>query len=319
MKKTIFQTLLIICFTPILAFGQYADNCCGCGITADVDYLYWNTCRSNLDYYSLLLEGTNNTPFLSEYFSLGNDWSSGVRATVGYCFCDCLELSARYTYYESNISDQINNGQDNGVGTRPNNSGSELNLLTSANGSYKLDYNVLDIELAGGEQILCKAVLAPFVGVRFGWIHEKIDVFYTALDNVQPIQKVDLNSYGVVIGSDYLYNLCGCFNLMGRLSIGAHYGDFDWRTQEITDADIATPVTGFGTNCRAIYTAEIAISLVYEGSFCNCNWNLGVGYEFQPWLSMLDFQNLDGRNAIPSYNTATLLLHGLHVRLGVGF
>ena len=137
-------------------------------------------------------------------------------------------------------------------------------------------------------------------------------------------QKVDMNAYGVMMGADGRYHLCDCFYLTGRISSGALYGDFDYsnlQTEHISTTP-KTLVDTWGHDCRAVFSSEVSIGLeFFLCDMCGSDLIFSFGYELHTMFDMVDFLDFsdDVSTSKVTRDNASLMLHGLFVRLGASF
>lgn len=260
----------------------YADSCnpCGsndsCGSSCDpcdmslcdyeysayVELLYWHPCRNGLNY----ADG-DHTRYVDTGYDLG--YRLG-----GFVHGDCGDLHVRYTSFDNNYSSS--HGENHG--------------------KYDLNLDVIDIELGANLSFCCDNLhLRPFVGTRLAWVEEKI----TANGDSN---SIDHDAYGIYVGAEAHYNLCGSLSLVARGDFGILHADLDHNYHNGTSRD---------DECHYVYTNDLFVGLEYD--LCDiCGWDTSVsaGYEVVHFGLREDDQNDD---------LARLGLGGLTARFSVDF
>jgi Legionella pneumophila major outer membrane protein precursor len=334
MNKRLLQTCLagLLLSAPVSSYSYgvtYEGN--SCDFTASVDYLYWNVCRSGLDTIISRDHGCEqSSKVLGDVHYIDHEWNSGFRVQLGYKCDDSYDLSLRYTHFKANPDQHISCIDGSATRLHPLMEAASCFQETSVDAEYDIKYNVLDLELGSWMKHGCNGHLRPFVGFRYASIDQEVDALYilplpTPTHVYASKQTSDLDSYGVTLGFDFRHQLCDSFNVIGRVAGGAHYGDFSYATNQaniIDPCSVKQFVNVHGHDCRAVYSSEVAIGLEYDFcGFCGTDFSIAVGYELQTWHDLMDFQDFtDGDFPTKiTRNDASLLLHGLFVRLGAEF
>lgn len=239
---------------------------------------------------------------------MDSDWSSGYRITAGYMCPNDWLIDARYTHYHGKASDFF---------TDPNDVG-ELYYPT-----YTLNYNTLNFEVGSWFNYHCTSRIRPYVSLCFSWLDIHHD-FKNVTDGTTPTSSGenitdDIDAYGFNIGFDFKYDLCKRFDFVLKTAFGAHYGNIDWEIELLND-DVVN-ARYYGKDCQLLFSSEIAIGL--ETNFCTlCGTKIAgsIGYEFHGWNNIEKPVGFGGINFSSIYfNSTSILLHGLYVRLGASF
>ena len=290
--------------------------------------MYFNSCYSGLDY--AVNTDNNETTLIvgpGEVNRVHDKWDSGARFNLGYCFECNTDINLRYTFFEMKNDHEKLFAQ--GAGATRSHPGDVLmapNFLKIAHPEYQLKYNVIDFEMGSWSSQNCFLNTRPYIAFRYASIDQEMktkyedEVFVTT--NIH--QAVDLNGYGVMAGADARYNLCDCYFIVARVSGGARYGDFNYKTfiedSRSTTTEIRVDTRGY--DCHALLSTEVSLGLELNlCSICGKNFIFALGYELHTWLGLTDFPDFTG-SAFSNKgmrDDQTLMLHGLFVRLGASF
>jgi len=291
------------------------------------DYLFWNNRRCNLDF--VLVESIEDP--VAEFRSIDPGYSSGYRVGLGYRACDGYEISGRYTHYRSSDSkDQIFEPPLFAIGTRVSPLNPFFGLATPfAAYDYRLNYDVVDIELAAWKNIGCDTQIKGFVGSKLAWLDERLDTAYILSTDPEIFgpgtyvnESNDFKGFGLSLGFEVekeIYCKLGFFG-RGALSVLVSdaeviHRDFLFTSPEV---DPTLLVDVHDRHHCLTSVAELAVGLDYE-LFRNCDWfvKLAVGYEFNGWYNMPDFITLTSSLAAghQSRNLGRMGFDGLFVRL----
>lgn len=307
------------------------------------DYLYLQTREEGLGFgYETRAGVVNNVALLTigqigEEKNIKPGFSSGFRIGLDYLVPKFdWDVQVKWMHYHNNkrnslptINPIINNlPQVISLGTiitedLLDKSGTLYGVEQKANAHWKLNYNILDLELS---RIFypCECFsLRPLIGIRGGWIKQSFQVNYffpveftTGLnfDASNPLILVNtnwnFNGYGLRGGLDINWGFGYGFNIYSNVSASflcsglklkhkERFGNGFLRTNLKEDVDTITP--GF----------EIALGLSWEKYF-NCEryyLNIHAGWEETLWLDMNQIQRFSGMIS-PSINTKS----GIHTR-----
>lgn len=274
------------------------------------------------------------------------EYSSGFRIAWNKS-CSDWYAGIRYTYYRQDESSSFKVGEIPYTPSRmhPDIKGFvDRTNITSASSSFDLNLDEVDIQAGKTWDNKCYAVTF-FGGVKGGFICQEINTKYRGLsvitseenggytrnppdDRIHTVkEKVDMNAYGLFIGTEAEYQLCGKIGLIGRVSTGILNGHFDRKfiEKEFTDPDNPEPLfpEKLLVNVKDDFWSlvnyyEMAAGISYEMCNGSCaDWTIHLGYEFHQWGNMCGFmQFLDHHEkGIINRSTESLGFNGLFLRV----
>lgn len=357
--------------SPYFEEPIYQEACCTpCQLGVSVSFLYLEATMDNLDYAEKASFNLSTDSVFAQVDAQLRapqfQWKPGVRVELDYAPNACSEWGVSLTgnYLFSHAHDSFDaNFANNELATPiwfPNIMGQ---LLAHASADWKLNFGTLDLEL--GKNLSTSWIAAyPFFGLRAAWIHQTYQLNYSAAYNLNIVTPPtdlsftndnsadfhsDFKAIGPRLGSDFLFPLSLCFNIVGTLGCSLVYGQFDVR-QNVNGAsptdDTGSPLPVLGllettlhnkfNRLRANFDSEIGVQ--WARSWRNCELSLGVSYLFSLWLNQLEFHNsfaspapdpvgapnFPGANIDPNYQVIIpvnghLQLQGLVVTAGLAF
>lgn len=326
--KTIFCLLLMVP-TLLVARGYDGYGCCNpcmdwlCGVSFNVDWLYWNIRRSNLDYAIPYVDDTADNS-IGDVHRVEPDFKSGVRVGL-HKECGCFDYAIWYTYFDQNYIDTIDSPAGNQAGTRLYDKVAAVDIgdVTRALGKWKIDYDHVDVNAGYRFETLGCACLHLFGGFTWAGIDQEYDTDYlegsSTFDRIH--QTLDMNAYGVNFGADVSMSLWSCLDCIGALWYNMLVGDFDYHWQYQNSDSFVGDLKD--DTCELIGLLNLAFGLKYTHP--RCSWGMktaqvSVGYEFHQWLNMPEFLWVIGSDE-PTLNQhrTNLSFDGLFVRLHVGY
>lgn len=269
----------------------------------EVDLLYWTACEGGLTYgsdteASAIGTAGTLTSFHTKKKHPHQRWDLGWRLGVGFQFpCECWDAFVIWTHFDTDAHAH----HDESVTTNrwftpawnsiPGDGDEAGNLLggnvisdstfpvDDARAHWKLDLNLLDLEIGREFCVNSCLSLRPFIGVRGATINDKYDIKYETISVsgtalvVGPVDRVHLKNEfegaGVRGGLDTTYDLgCGA-SIYGGVAASLLYGETEIKTKERlivgTTGDLTSDVLFHEQKdeecgCRAITDAEIGIS-----------------------------------------------------------
>jgi len=289
-----------------------AQNCCppqtdcnpccdwfsDCEFSVFGEYLYWDVCRSSGQLASVTT--TSATDFALLHF--GSNYQSGYRVG-GSLQASCWNFLVRYTSIDSTKS----------------------LVQPQAAGEYSLregfDYSVVDIQL--GREIYLRGLcgsLTPFIGLKFGWIDETMQIEEVAAAVTTATVKNDLSSYGVSLGANFYWQIwkeCIPVAFIARGSVALLKGRFQTPDAErFVDGVLNETMTSFN-RCTMNFVPNLYVGLDFDLFCCDCfNVNAQLGYEAEIWTSYLF---APGDITLGGRKSGILALNGLVARFQIGF
>lgn len=301
-------------------------NCCSQCSTFYVegDLLYWSAWPDNLEYTWKLtpVDPGNVTKVDRDRKAFKNEWDLGFRVGAGYVSNNNgWGLSSEWTHFKTNFRGSTSTDSPilattliQTIGNIPQNHGGFRAM--SAQASYELDYDTLDIQVGTEYYISSCLHFYPHIGVTTAWIDEKIkanylDVFQPEIDapfalttfigNQSGCISSEATGIGPKAGFSSYWHFLDCFKIHGEIDGAILCMDVDNEVKRIGENDLSKPTRpnytevlkdknrsvawpyfhlGIGLNWNHCFCSSIGIELElkYEALFWwqNSNKNLSI-------------------------------------------
>ena len=224
-----------------------------------------------------------------------------------------------------------------------------------AKGKWTMNLDIIDLELGRAYWVGTQLTYAPFVGLRGGWLDQKLNASYCGIDRIfileQYICEDDCSSYkssnksdswfiGPRVGIDTNWLLGDGFRFFGNTAVALFYQKFTTKVKEYSVEDggcnpceceiaCACPCEDCGninTNDKTGYitpNAEVALGFGY-GRHLDCyKWyiDLAIAYEFHVFWNQNMMRNLWDKSYHPIQDTdaGDLFLQGLTITAKLDF
>lgn len=281
----------------------FETNACDVKYKIYGDFLYWDVAKTDL---FTALDGTGTSQYLNP------DYDYGFRIGA-FAEWNRWDFGLRYTWYQNESTAAI-----------PAPAGA-----AAVNARFKLETDILDIELGHAFRFCSSATFRPFVGAKLAWIRDHYDNLVTATvngvagvptgNNNGSNTKIDFHGYGLYLGACgrwelWTFDSCGMcmpIALVMRGSTGILRATFNHK--RIVSAGAGA------TAAPANYDDHDAYIPVHEGyvgletsfdAYCGTDVFVQIGYEAQYW---------GWRKYNDVSDTAHLGMGGLVVRTGLSF
>jgi len=272
------------------------NPCCDwfedCEFSVFGEYLYWDFCKRTGDLDRVA------TPVLGTQANLqfGSDYQSGYRVG-GVLRTSCWNLFVRYT------------------SLCPTKTISQSGLLTDELYTEKVNYDYSTLGIGVGRDInlrgLC-GTLTPFIGLRFGWIDEAVEIDVvtgtTGPATTNKDTSLSFDAYGVMVGTLFkweLWNECIPVSFVSRASLGLLKGKVSGDDIHRIEDGVITTTTAVYNRCALSFVPSIYVGLEFDLFCCDCfHADAQIGYEAEIWSSVFS-----------SY----ISLNGLVARFAIGF
>jgi len=328
------------CYSP-----PFYDLQCDWGMFATVDFLYWFAKETGLTYalktespdskFSLGAQsGVLNQVAPRKYKSMDEEWDPGFRAGLGLnSDCDGWDLYAHWTYFhtcnkrstsvkdttfefinfplgKSLISPWFNPGNSAGKTLSPNSN--DIHFFTKITAKWRINYNVLDLEIGRKYWLSQYMSMRPFMGIRGACtrIHFSTNPSSESVVDIKTVLLSNETSYKIrfknrfwgvgLLGGfqpDWHFG-CG-FSLFGNVDIALLWGDFDIKRKEntssfstvLTEPIFALTAGDLGTSKNAFSAMQaildLGVGLRWESNFCQDRYHLGIdlGWEHHIWFN----------------------------------
>jgi len=292
------------------------------------DYTYWTARERGLEYaVSVASQGANPTEGTDQgqIYRPGNKWASGFKVGLGTDFChDGWDLYAEYTWFKktdnSNTPDDFSTANPtpdgvlglkdafwnvNGAGS---NGGPAAPVYSGASAQWRLNMNVVDLELGRNFYVSPRLMLRPFYGLKGAWNKQHMDVSFTGISTNVPAtagivhsmtNKIKNWGIGVRAGMDTSWHFSRSFSIIGDMAFTGLWEEFKM-TRFDTEESLGT-LTGSNVNIKENqYTVEPVIEwmlgLKWETGFSCDAYHLAItaAWEEQVWFEQNNFLRIPG-------------------------
>lgn len=308
--------------------NEFLDCLCDpcSGWTFNVDWLWWKIRRSGLDYAVLGME-SNSITIAGKMHCVEPDRDSGFRISL-FKECDCWDFGLRFTHYNSDESEKLQNLAENIYITRSHSGGDfeDSGLVDYAHSKYELELGMLDFEVGYRMDFECvNGNVRPFSGVKLFSIDQSMKTIYR--DTLSsPIQdelieeKLNLDAYGLYCGLEGQWKDIWCnVGMFGRTSLSlslanieSRFSQYDFDNLEVVELEYEAKNEKW---CVTPYW-EVALGLQYDLCDFQCvDWSIQLGYEFHHWCNLNDFINFVSISSDVARDKMNLGMDGLFLRL----
>lgn len=313
----------------------------GADVFLTADFIYWKAHQDGLEYAE---SGITTTPLVlnpsltrGTVASASSRWEPGFKVGLGLEFeHDGWDLFAQYTWldpqshHDSTYDPAGPSGLFPLLGATTTNAGisTAAAALTDATATWKMNYNVVDLELGRNFFVSRYMTLRPHFGLKSAWINQRfnVDQDFASTQFVAFISEAinhKQSSWGIGIraGLDPVWHFARSWGLYGNFAFSALYSYFK---DKVTD----TLYTGVGqTGIASVYETtqrsfhdvtpilELGLGLTYMDWFYDEAYMLEVraGWEEQVWFQTNQFvSSLNPR-------TGNLTTQGFTLKVGFHF
>lgn len=300
------------------------------GFIGSIEYLYWKGDLRLVSVAELYASPVLNTQFADiDLKQASFNWSSGVKASLGYKGCDNWTVVANYTYYETSLHEDytgrvVYTGGP-GVEMQPG-----INLLPlfgqilypETHFDAKWSYNQADLLFDRAFLVGPKVALAPFGGIKFLSVNQKIfthSIGSSSLEGSFVDNEVlgHYNGLGLTGGLKSAWNLFANLSFVADSSLSLLYGWNHLVWKEVNDYEL--PVIDCSSRLNELnYTLDAGVAFVFTESCFGGKVDVKVGWE---WHYISDITKVptptNGSFSITEISSKPLTLQGLVV--GVNF
>jgi hypothetical protein len=235
------------------------------------DFLWWRAQEDGLYFGQEGFEGTTtkNPPNGSKNFNgklakISPSWEPGFKIGLGGNMpYDKWDIFLEWTWFQTNTS-QCEHHEV--LALWGHQDVSKSNVAKKAEGHWKLELNIVDLELGRDCWIGRHLSLRPFFGLRGAWIDQIFKIHYDF--DTDPVlstkihSKSDFAAGGLRGGFDLRYNLFRGWSIYGQGAFSMLYGQFtcDFRERE-NDSSIAKSDDDYR---QGIPAAEMAVGVRWD-------------------------------------------------------
>ena len=355
----------------------------GWDVVVTADYIYWKAVQDGTAYATsgvYFSPSPAATPFASvatgKQRSVGQDWSSGFKVGLGFDMChDCWDVMVQYTWLRPSHHSHLSatgpsdgTSDDCGCPEEPSlgnqvvaqflGGGSYSTLVDdplvigdSASSRWKMDLNVIDLELGRNFYLSQHLTMRPHIGLKGTWqkqnIHTSIrgPFFQIPLDDETTLavsgpyrMHFKNRTYGVGIrgGFDLSWYLSRSVSIFGNLAWSAMWTDYDriHRVDNLCNCTASNDpcscecadeeckkVLGINKQCgpkryySIKYVGEMELGLRWETWLCDESYHFAIqaGWEEQVWINWSTFAQVIGEGF------HDLTFHGLNLKFRFDF
>lgn len=319
---------------PCIVEDCCPNLCCDmCGeFTVYGDYLYWRARRCELDYALPFPEGN----YIGNVRILCPEYDSGFRVGAKYR-CGDMDVEGRYTWYYSSARDEFTEPANGDIaGTRIVD---DFGVITQgsielARADWDVHYNAADALVGYDMDVGNCFDFRLFGGFKYLNIEQNLNVLYSETADITGAansyahihEDLDMDGYGLTLGFDTLYKICGGFGIMGTFSYDVLASEFKrselYRTTPDGGLNLTTRADLRDECWRTVSGFNLLVGLQYDFQLCGCyDLFVAAGYEFHHYLNMADFMGFQSESGETTFDRQTdgLGFDGLFVRLGIGF
>lgn len=230
----------------------------------------------------------STTPANVTTYAAWGDYQWGFRVAGGYNIChDKWDIVATYTRFSNTMTHTVNDNATSALTSIPENSSTGVLSMTN---SWKINYNLLDVE-QGRQFFVSKYLrLRPKFGLRNLWLWNKQQV----TTNIAGILDGNLNArasfwgMGVLAGLDTVWTLGKDFSIYGNIAASGLFGSVNPKTDY--QASSSTTTLTYRTHSRAQTKAnlDLAIGVRWDKNFSDDRFHISfnAGFEQHIYFNM---------------------------------
>ena len=282
------------------------------------DYTFWTAREDNIEFaVGTIVQGPGAVKGggKGHIYRPDDKWVSGFKVGMGTDFChDGWDLYAEYTWFKSTSSNNKPQGfspnfmfGDPTLGDIYWNIDAhepEFNGYTSASAKWRLNMNIVDLELGRNFYVSPRLMLRPFYGLKGAWNKQKMNVAFVGIQSTQTgtfipiVASMDnaLKTWGIGLraGVDTSWHFCRNFSILGDLAFTALWEQFKSRRYDNTASGGAV-LDSFVDNKENQYLVKPIIEwmagLKWEtGLSCDAyHLSITAAWEEQVWFGQNQF------------------------------
>lgn len=308
------------------------------------DYIYWTAREENLEFADLQLSQTSNATSSgggNKTFHVGNKYESGFKAGLGTDFChDGWDLYAEYTWFETNNKKHTGTGffsSTTGVttpflnddywfvedGAINSNNPPLVGSADSASAKWRLNFNVVDLELGRNFYVSPRLILRPFYGLKGAWNKQHMNLVFAGVANVPVLTMHNrLKNWGIGIrgGMDTSWHFTRDFSIVGNMAFTGLWQEIKAKRFDttLTGTVLSSTVDMKETQYNVKPVIEWMLGLKWETGLSCDEYHLAItaAWEEQVWFGQNKFLRLPGTS---SGSGGDLSLQGLTVDVRFDF
>jgi hypothetical protein len=301
-------------------------------VNGTMSYILWQAMQENMD-VGLLSNAAlppSTSDLISSVSSLKHanfDFKSGFKAGLGVNLdYDNWNVSSEYTWFHGTTHTAV--AAVTGQFIYPSRSIEIIDAafipFASANQSWNLKMDLVDLSLSRSYYSGTKFTLNPFFGVRGAWIRQTINSNYYRNTSETEALTVHANTVsqgvGPRTGLDSNWLLGYGLRLTGKASGDILYTRYHYTFQQKAFQHASTDVSDKHTDFLRAHT-DLALGLGWGSYFDNNNWyvDLSAEYGFQVFWNQNMFRSYGATFGQTSEPNGNLFVHGLNITARLDF
>lgn len=268
-----------------------------------LDALYWQATET-VDW--VLINNLSTTNQTITYKTSEFDFSPGFRIGAGYTG----EWNSKF-YYTKFHAKSTSSANGNLVSTFMAGKLVQGNNFFYHTGQldFTIDFNMFDLDLGKSFQATEKINIVPLLGLRGGWINQKIVTKFQGQTNITETVKNNFNGIGPKIGLESKVNLYkhGSYKINLAADFFSSYMWGNWGISDVTDTSAPeTLYINVGSRNFSSFAVQALLGIGVEYK----HLSMKLGYEISDWFNQ--YQVLD--DGTGAHNN-DLILQGLTLNL----
>lgn len=299
-----------------------SDGCCcdGNEFSFTVAALIWEARQEGLE-FGILSKNSNPASGLSvypgnlieaEFKNPDYKWKGGLKIGLGYdCQHDGWDVEALWTTYRGRAHDEVESDTEDNTTLLPlwsaysapvpnpaaTNATQGILFANQIDAHWKLDLDMVDLELGREFWTSKYLTLRPHIGFRGAWIRQSYEIEhfggswsspYTTPDNLNDEVNLHNNFKGAGLrgGLDTVWQMGSGWGLFGNFALALVYGHFEVKNHEFTrqaqtpfsKVDVAELKDSFRAT-RGI--ADLALGIQYSTMFKDSRYAFTIGLSWE--------------------------------------
>lgn len=303
------------------------------------DFTYWTAREDDLEFAlttgSDVAIGADAEPSRGKVYRPNTKWAPGFKVGLGHDLCfDGWDVYAEYTWYRLKNNSKTAEATENlelfdsywFANSPANTSTTEY---ASADAKWRLNFNVVDLEVGRNFYISRRLMLRPFCGLKGFWEKQTYKVnFQDPLNSVFPIATVSMKNrmknwgIGILAGVQTAWHISRSISLVGDLAISGLWEQFKVRRLDNQFIPVLDENTGNVNVSDSFHTIKPVVEWMlgarWEDWFGCDTYHLAfeAGWEEQHWFSQNQFIRMPGSAA---GNNGDLVFQGLTIKARIDF
>ena len=288
------------------------------------DYTYWTAREDSLEFaFTIVTQGAIPTQSAGQgkVYRINNKWASGFKVGLGTDFChDGWDVYAEYTWFNSTTDKHIGGFA---VDSTPlgavslvdgywnvNGNFTQGNIAyTSSSAKWRVNMNVVDLEMGRNFYVSPRLTLRPFYGLKGAWNKQHMNVNFDGLDSAVPApapvpaelattNKIKNWGVGVRGGMDASWHFTRSFSFIGDMAFTALWEQFKvTRYDTLAESGVVRSTIDLKEDLYVVKPIiEWMLGLKWETGLSCDTYHLAISaaWEEQVWFGQNKFLRVPG-------------------------